>query len=168
MGPGMEKRSLQRLDIPLDILVGIETSGGFPPEAFVFPSKSRNLSQKGICLETAFIEIGGVHLLAGPPGERRHRLRMKIPLRPEEPAVSAAGEVRWYDVDSDGTGNIYRLGVEFTEMAAREKERLRQFLKAFRPAGSLFSQAARGFLRRFRSRSKPDPLPVAYRVTGPE
>jgi len=167
MGKGIEKRKFHRLEMPLQVSIDIETADELPVAMSPFQTESRNISRKGICLETRFIEVGGIRLLSGPPGARDNRLRMEISLFPEEPPFRAIGEVCWYDVDCDTDENIYRLGVEFLEIADHGKEQLLRFLKIHRGADGFFSHAAERILHCIRPQDRIDGLQVVQRVSGP-
>jgi len=167
MGRGIEKRKFHRLEMPLQVSIDIETAEELPVAMSSFQAVSRNISRKGICLEARFIEVGGIHLLSGPPGAWENRLHMEISLFPEEPPFRATGEVCWYDVDCDADENIYRLGVEFLDIADHGREQLLRFLKIHRSADGFFSQAAERILHCIRPQDKIDGLQVVQRVSGP-
>ncbi len=166
MGKGIEKRKFQRLEAPLGVSVDIQ-SGDDIPASISFVTETRNISRNGICLETKFVQIGGVHLLSGPPGARENRLHMTISLFADEPPFSATGEVCWYDVDCDADENIYRLGVEFLDIAEHGKGQLLRFLKIHRSHEGFFSLAAGKILHCIRPQDKLHGLQVVQRVSGP-
>ncbi|MRR39090.1 PilZ domain-containing protein [bacterium] len=126
---GLEKRRFQRLVFSLNVAVEIVSAQGEPRGLPRLQVKSRNISKGGICLEMQSIEVDGVHLLSGLPFARENRLLLSIELLPEEPPVTATGEVQWYDVDLDLPECVYRLGVAFVEIGGGGKERLARFLK---------------------------------------
>ncbi len=167
MARGIEKRKFHRLDVPLAVCVDVESSEDLPARVPSFQTESRNISRNGICLETRFVEVGGVHLLAGPPGARENRLHMKISLFPAEPPLLASGQVCWYDVDCEAGENIYRLGVEFLEIGDQGRGQLLRFLKTHKSRDGFLSLAAQRILRCVRPQSKPERLPVVQRVSGP-
>ena len=138
MANGLEKRSFQRLHVPIEVTAEIvtvsEKSIGLPP----LHMQSRNISKTGICLETTALEIDGVNLLSGPPWARENRLHLKIVLIPEEPPLTAIGEVRWYDVIRDATERKYQIGVEFIDIKDNGKKQLAKFLKSHRTGGGFF------------------------------
>ena len=129
MSDNLEKRKFQRLEKPLEVAVEVvsvrETPKGLPR----LNIKSRDISKGGICLETKSIEVDGVNLLSGQPFAREYRLRLSIRIEPEEPLLTATGEVRWYDIARDMPGSICRLGVAFTEFEEGGKDRLARFLQ---------------------------------------
>jgi hypothetical protein len=129
MFDGLEKRRFQRLGFFLNVAVDIVSAQGETKGLPRQHVKSRNISKGGICLEMKSIEVGGVHLISGLPFARENRLQLSIELVPEGPPLEATGEVRWYDVDRDRPGCIYRLGVAFMEIRGDGKERLARFLK---------------------------------------
>ncbi|HOG16509.1 MAG TPA: PilZ domain-containing protein [Syntrophales bacterium] len=167
MARGIEKRKFHRLDVPLAVCVDVESSEDLPARVPSFQTESRNISRNGICLETRFVEVGGVHLLAGPPGARENRLHMKISLFPEEPPFLVTGEVCWYDVDCEVDENIYRLGVEFLDIAEQGKGQLLRFLKIHKNREGFLSLAAEKLLHCIRPQNKPEGLQVVQRVSGP-
>jgi hypothetical protein len=129
MFDGSEKRKFQRLENPLEVTVEIVSAQDAPKGLPRLHIKSRDISKGGICLETKSIEVDGVNLLSGPPFARENRLHLKIELIPEEPPLTATGEVRWYDIARDIPESICRLGVAFTEIEDGGKDRLAKFLK---------------------------------------
>ncbi len=143
MANGLEKREFQRLHVPIEVTAEIvslsEKSRGLPP----LHMQSRNISKAGICLETATLEIDGVHLLSGAPCARENRLSLKIQLIPEEPPFQAVGEVRWYDVLPDATGCMYQIGIVFIEIKNSGKDQLARFLKRHRTTGGFFRRLVR-------------------------
>jgi hypothetical protein len=138
MANGLEKRSFQRLQVPIEVTAEIvnisEKSTNLPP----LHLQSRNISKTGICLETKALEIDGVHLLSGPPSARENRLHLKIDLIPEEPPFTAIGEVRWYDVVRDAAECLYLIGIEFIEIEDKGKTQIARFLKSHRSDGGFF------------------------------
>jgi len=140
MSDGLEKRNFQRLDCPLDVAVEIVPVTEAPQQRPHLRIKSRNISKSGICLETASIEVDGVHLLSGLPFARKHRLYMSIVLTPDEPPIEAVGEVRWYDISSDTPASIYRVGVAFLSMKRQGKEQLARFLKSHKGSQGYFAR----------------------------
>lgn len=129
MFDGLDKRRFQRLALPLNVAVEIVSAREEPKGLPRLLVKSRNLSKGGICLEMESIEVDGVHLLSGLPFARENRLHLSIEIVPEEPPLTATGEVQWYDVARDLPGCVYRLGVAFIEIGDDGKERLAKFLK---------------------------------------
>lgn len=129
MFDGLEKRQFQRLERPLDVAVEIVSARDVPTGLPCLHIKSRDISKGGICLETDSIEVDGVNLLAGRPFARENRLRLSIKLVPEEPPLTATGEVRWYDIARDIPESICRLGVAFIKIENGGTERLGHLLK---------------------------------------
>ena len=129
MFDGSEKRKFQRLEFPLEVTVEIVSAQEVPKGLPRLHVKSRNISKSGICLETKSIEMDGVNLLSGLPFARENRLHLNIELIPEEPALMATGEVRWYDIARDIPEFIYQLGVAFIEIKDGGKDQLARFLK---------------------------------------
>jgi hypothetical protein len=129
MPDGLEKRKFQRLESPLEVTVEIVSAQVMPKELPRLHIKSRNISKRGICLETKSIEMDGFNMLSGRPFARNNRLRLSIVLIPEEPPLMATGEVRWYDIARDMSESIYQLGVAFIEIEDAGKEQLARFLK---------------------------------------
>jgi hypothetical protein len=129
MFDGSEKRKFHRLAHPLEVTVEIVSAREVPKGLHRLHIKSRDISKRGICLETKSVEVEGVNLLSGPPFARDNRLHLNIELDPEEPPLMATGEVRWYDIARDIPESICRLGVAFTEIRNGGKERLARFLK---------------------------------------
>jgi hypothetical protein len=129
MVDGLEKRSFQRLDFPLNVTVEIVSAQDVPKGLSRLHIKSRNISKGGICLETKSIEVDGVNLLSGRPFARKNRLYLNIELIPEEPPFMATGEVRWYDIAHDIPESICQLGVAFIEIKDGGKDQLARFLK---------------------------------------
>jgi hypothetical protein len=125
----LEKRTLQRLDIPLEVTVEVISAQATPLALPQLQLKSRNISKGGICLETKSIEVGGVNLLSGRPFARENLLRLIIELNPDEPPLVATGEVRWYDIVHDMPEFICRLGVAFIEIEAGGKDQLARFME---------------------------------------
>jgi hypothetical protein len=68
-------------------------------------------------------------LLSGPPFARENRLHLSIELIPDEPPLTATGEVQWYDIARDIPEFICRLGVAFIEIKDGGKDQLARFLK---------------------------------------
>lgn len=129
MGKGLEKRKFQRLEFPLEVTVEIVSVGEVPKGPPPLHVKSRNISKDGICLETKFLEVGGINLLSGRPGARENRLHLIIELIPEEPTFEAIGELCWYDVARDTVEFMYYIGIEFIEIKGNRREQLARFLK---------------------------------------
>ena len=129
MSDGLEKRKFQRLEYPLDVTVEIVSVMDAPKVLAPLHLKSRNISKRGICLETKAIEFEGINLLSGHPFARKHRLFMKVELLPNEQLFEAIGEVRWYDISSDMPEFIYQVGVEFIDIKNNGKDQLLRFLK---------------------------------------
>ena len=129
MGNGLEKRKFQRLDFPLEVTVEIVSVEEVPKGPPPLQVKCRNISKDGICLETKFLEIGGINLLSGRPGARENRLHLIIKLIPEEPTFEAIGELCWYDVARDTAEFMYHIGIEFIDIKGSRKEQLTRFLK---------------------------------------
>jgi hypothetical protein len=126
---GLEKRKLQRLECPLKVTVEIVSAQEAPKGLPRLHIRSRNISKGGICLETMSIEVDGVNLLSGPPFARENRLHLSIELIPDEPPLTATGEVQWYDIARDIPEFICRLGVAFIEIKDGGKDQLARFLK---------------------------------------
>lgn len=126
---GLEKRRFQRLLFPLNVAVDIVSAQEEPKGLPRLQVKSRNISKGGICLEMKSIKVDGVHLLSGLPFARESRLHLSIELNPEEPPLTATGEVLWYDIARDLPGCVYQLGVAFIKIRDDGKERLARFLK---------------------------------------
>jgi hypothetical protein len=131
MVDGLEKRTFQRLEFPLEVTVEIVSAQEVPHGLPRLHIKSRNISKGGICLETKSIEVNGVNLLSGRPFARENRLNMSIGLIPEEPPFMATGEVRWYDIARDMPEFICQLGVAFIEIKDGGKDQLARFLKKY-------------------------------------
>ena len=129
MFDGSEKRKFQRLEFPLEVTVEIVSAREVPKGLPRLHIKSRNISKGGICLETKSIEVDGINLLSGLPFARQNRLHLRMELIPEEPPLTATGEVRWYDIDRDVPEFIYQLGVAFIEIKDGGKDQLARFLK---------------------------------------
>jgi hypothetical protein len=129
MFDGLEKRRFHRLVFSLNVAVEVVSAQGEPKGLPRLHVKSRNISKDGICLEMKSIEVDGVHLLSGLPFARENRLHLSIELIPEEPPLTATGEVQWYDIARDLPGCVYQLGVAFLEIRDDGKERLARFLK---------------------------------------
>ena len=140
MFDGSEKRKFQRLERPLDVTVEIVSARDAPRGLPRLHIKSRDISKGGICLETNSIEVDGVNLLSGQPFARENRLRLSIKLVPEEPPLTATGEVRWYDIARDIPESICRLGVAFIEIEDGGKERLARLLKKHQNKMRVFSK----------------------------
>jgi hypothetical protein len=140
MFDGSEKRKFQRLERPLDVAVEIISDRDAPRGLPCLHIKSRDISKGGICLETHSIEVDGVNLLSGRPFARENRLRLRIELVPEEPPLTATGEVRWYDIARDTPESVCRLGVAFIEIEDGGKQRLARLLKKH--------QKKRGYLQK--------------------
>ena len=134
-GYGLEKRKFHRLPYPLEVRVEIVTALEAPRDLPPLQMQSRNISKDGICLETNSLEVKGVSLLAGPPCARESRLRMTLTLVPQEPPLTAIGEVRWYDIVREEAGCLYQIGIEFLDIKIGGKEQLHQFLKSRQPQG---------------------------------
>ena len=132
MGDGLEKRKLQRLEYPLEVTVEIVSVGEVPKGPLLPHIKSRNISKDGICLETKFLEVGGINLLSGRPGARENRLHLSIEIIPEEPSFEAIGELCWYDVARDTPEFMYHMGIEFIDIKGAGREQLTRFLKNHR------------------------------------
>jgi len=135
---GLDKRSCKRLNIVLDVTVHIEAIDkkiGLPEN---LTAVCRNLSMKGLGLETSLLADGAVKLLSGRPGERDYTLTLEIMLQPQEPPFQARGEVCWYNVDHNAPDFIYQLGVEFVEISPASRRLLKRFIrKNCRPASPL-------------------------------
>jgi hypothetical protein len=127
---GVEKRKFQRLDIPLNVNIRIvtneEITGGISSQKV----QSHNISQQGICLETAQIVVDSVNMLSGSPGARENSLEMEIELIPKETPIKARGEVCWYDIAQDADKFLYQVGIVFTEIHGSDKDRLAKFLRS--------------------------------------
>lgn len=132
MGDGLEKRKFQRLEFPLEVTVEIVSVGEVPKGPPPLHVKSRNISKDGICLETKFLEVGGINLLSGRPGARENRLHMIIELILEEPTFEAIGELCWYDVARDTPEFMYHIGIEFIDIKGNGRAQLARFLKNHR------------------------------------
>jgi c-di-GMP-binding flagellar brake protein YcgR len=132
MNDGLEKRTFQRLEYPIEVTVKIvpvnEVLKDLPP----LHIKSRNISKCGICLETKSIEVEGTDLLSGAPFAREYRLHMNIELIPNEPLFEAIGEVRWYDIAPEIPEYICRLGVAFIDIKNNGEKQLSRFLKKYK------------------------------------
>jgi hypothetical protein len=131
----LEKRRFPRVPCTQDVLAVIVDTAGTPLSLPHLHMKSRNISRTGICLETEALAIDGLRLLTGTPGEREHRLRMTFAVAPGEAALTATGEVRWYDVVRREGKSFYQLGVEFIEIQEEGRDRLLRFLKTHEPKG---------------------------------
>ena len=129
MNDGLEKRSFQRLECPLECTIKIVPVKEMPNNLPSLHIKSRNISEDGICLEIKPIEVEGINLLSGPPFARAHRVYINIELIPNEQLFEAIGEVRWYDISHDIPEYIYRVGVAFIDIKDNGKEQLLRFLK---------------------------------------
>ena len=135
----VEKRKFQRLESPLDVTIEILTDEEVPGGLKPLNGATRNISLQGICLEVQQVEISGIPLLLGPPGNRAYLLDMEIELGTGEHPLKAKGEVRWYDVARDSVEFMYNVGVLFTEFKGDGEEALKAFLK----------KQGKGFLERF-------------------
>jgi hypothetical protein len=127
---GIDKRSFKRLTTALDVSVHIESTGRAPsglPQTM--HATCRNLSLRGMCLETSCLANGAVKLLSGRLGERDYKLALEIPLKPDDPPVQARGEVCWYNVDHTATDFTYQVGIEFIEIAPKSRAMLKRFVK---------------------------------------
>jgi hypothetical protein len=131
----MEKRKFHRLPYPLDVVVEIVTAAETPRGLPLLHLQGRNISKEGICLETKALDVNGISLIAGAPCARENRLVMILTLAPQEPALKAIGEVRWYDIVREECGCLYQLGIEFLDIKEGGKEQLLQFLKNRQPKG---------------------------------
>lgn len=144
---GVEKRKFIRLEIPLQVTVFIipedEVAGGQKSIAV----KSKDLSEKGICIETRHIEIDGVHMLSGSPGAQKNRLALEIKLIPDEKPIKAIGEVCWYDLSRETEEFMFQVGVVFISFESNGKEALKSFLKCQNISRGNFLQR---FINRFR------------------
>jgi hypothetical protein len=138
MTSGLEKRKFQRLHVPINVVAEIVTIEETPRGLPALHIQSRNISKAGICLETMALEIDGINLLSGPPCARQNRLRLKIELTPEEPPVTAIGEVRWYDVVRDASECMYQIGIEFMDIKDKGKDQLARFLKSHKTGDGFF------------------------------
>jgi len=141
MTNGLEKRKFHRLEFPIEVTAEIVTVDEVPRGLPPLHIESRNISKSGICLETKSLEIEGVHLLSGAPCARENRLHMTIKLLPEDPPVTAIGEVRWYDIVRDTTTEcLYQIGIEFLDIKATGKDQLHRFLKSHKINEGLFDK----------------------------
>ena len=126
----VEKRKFIRLDIPLQVTLKVLTGEPVPGgELSPIKVKSRNISEKGMCLETSQIVINIVNMLSGSPGARENILSLDIELAQGEEPVRATGEVCWYDVDRDMEDFRYQVGIVFIDMDDSGRQKLKAFLK---------------------------------------
>jgi hypothetical protein len=143
MANGLDKRSFQRLSVPINVTAEIVSVSERPKGLFPLRTQSRNISRAGICLETIAITIDGFNLLSGAPSARENRLHLKIELVPEGPPLMAIGEVRWYDVVRDAERCLYQIGIEFIDIKGDGKDQLARFLKSHRTDGGFFQRIFR-------------------------
>ena len=125
----VENRKFQRLESPLDVTIKILTDEEVPGGLNPLVAATQNISLQGICLEVKQVEINGIPLLLGPPGNRAYLLDMEIDLVAGEPPLKAKGEVRWYDIARDSVEFMYLVGVLFVEIEGDGEEALKAFLK---------------------------------------
>jgi hypothetical protein len=140
MASELEKRTFQRLQIPIEVATEIVTGEETPRGLSLLHCQSRNISKTGICLETTALEIEGINLLSGAPYSRENRLYLNIDLNPDEPPFTAIGEVRWYDVVRDASEFRYQMGIEFIEIKGNGKDQLNRFLKSHKTGDGFFQK----------------------------
>jgi hypothetical protein len=52
-----------------------------------------------------------------------------VTLHPDLAPLRSLGEVRWYSRVEDGTGSIYRVGVNWDSLSQSDRQTLKDFLK---------------------------------------
>lgn len=112
-----EKRRFPRLNIEVDIQWE-KISGQEAGRNIEDPSKTRNISEGGICL------ISYKRVAAGD------RLRLRIIL-PNNKIISAVGRVCWTKDFSVGPGTGYDVGIEFVEISPQDQAEIKNFVFTF-------------------------------------
>ncbi len=93
--------------------------------------RTRDVSSRGLCLETNTVMIGRIHVFVEAMGGES-RLSLVIEIPDEDSPVETLGEVIWYDLAPKDSDFHFRAGVLFTEMEEEAKKRWRNFISTIR------------------------------------
>ena len=93
------------------------------------PGRTRDVSDKGLCLETNTVIREGVHILAEAM-EVEKRLLLTVEIPESEYPVDALGQVIWYDLAPTDSDFRFRAGVLFTELEEDVRKTWHRFIAA--------------------------------------
>ena len=127
---GIDRRKFKRLDVALDVAVSIEADAGETGLPERLEGICRNLSMRGLCLETPQLAHGAVKLVSGPAGARDYTLALELYLTEQEEPLKLRGEVCWYNVDHSSLNFTYLVGVKFVGLSSAERKTLKKFLQS--------------------------------------
>jgi hypothetical protein len=128
---GIERRKFSRLSRPIPVqfcLVPLQKGGS---RSVPVNGRTRDVSPKGLCLETNTVIVGRVHVLGEAMGEE-NRLSLTIEIPEEDHPLEAHGTVVWYDLAPDDSDFRFRTGVLFTEVEQEVRKKWQAFLSAIK------------------------------------
>jgi hypothetical protein len=80
---------------------------------------TRNISEGGICLETAELDESTINFLR----QQNIYLELKMPVPPTKPPIRAVAEIAWI-MKAEGASPLFLIGLKFRSISSTELKRL--------------------------------------------
>jgi hypothetical protein len=125
--PG-ERRKHGRIPVNAAVKFRILDSRNPTISSRMLQGKVLDISAEGLCIGTYTVQIDGLHIFH-PTSQHKNKLEIEVTLHPDLAPLRSLGEVRWYSRVEDGTGSIYRVGVNWDSLSQSDRQTLKDFLK---------------------------------------
>ena len=94
----------------------------------VLRGKVIDMSAEGLCIGTNTVQIDGLHIFYST-SQHKNRVEIEVELQPDAAPLRTVGEVIWYSRVEDGSGSIYKMGVNWESLSQSDRQNLKNFLK---------------------------------------
>ncbi len=123
-----ERRKGPRVPLRVKIFLNILPSDSQEVASSSVEGEIKNISMKGACILLPTMTIQGHHLFMSSNGSLEHRLILSLPDDDTSDELSIPIEMKWYK-DSEDKKFPFEAGVQFGNLSADTRQRLKQFLK---------------------------------------
>lgn len=131
--PGLQKNRRRarryRIDVPARFRIYVPSH----PELTTtyLPAQVFDLSKLGIGLLAESVECGGLHIMHAWPAASEQCL-LEIKILCDEMPLTLQGKAVWYSQQEDEHPFGFRIGIEFLDLTAEQRERIRHLIDSKR------------------------------------
>jgi hypothetical protein len=128
--PERRRDTRYRVDLPARFRIFLPAPGRPASSAFL-AARVYDLSEHGVRLLSDQVQAGGLHILH-PDYTTSERCLLEIEIPAEDATLVLQGKVVWYDRTPEGSDLAFQMGVEFLEVGAEVKKRIRRLFQSSR------------------------------------
>ena len=104
-------------------------SGQDGKESRFMKALTRNLSVAGLCAGVEAIHVDNLHMAFDRDPVKRNTILLEISIPGQIEPVTAAAEVRWFELSTSGDRYKYDVGIKFLRISDRDKYKIAQYIK---------------------------------------